>query len=82
MVRTLLCSLVGAGAGFLAGVLVISAVLQIVVGIHDDTAPISVFAGIFLAGAGAIAGAVIGGMADLLAYLRRKDQASREAREA
>lgn len=79
MVRTLACSLVGAGAGFLAGVLGISVVLGIVGGYHSDTFAVSVFVGAFLAGAGAIAGAVMGGVADLLGYFRRKDQALREA---
>ena len=35
------------------------------------------FVGSFLAGTGAIAGAIIGGVADLLEFFRKKDQASR-----
>jgi hypothetical protein len=36
---------------------------------------------IFLAGTGAIAGAIIGGVADLREFFRRKDQAPREAQD-
>jgi hypothetical protein len=37
--------------------------------------------GVFLAGAGAVAGAVTGGVADLLAYFRRRDEAARNAQK-
>ncbi len=80
MVRTVICAVVGAGAGFVAGSLGFGAVLGIAGGIHADTFVASVFVGVFLAGAGAIAGAVIGGTADLLGYLKRKDQAMRDSR--
>jgi len=39
------------------------------------------FVGCFLAGAGAIAGAIIGGVADLQEFFKRKDQAPREAQD-
>jgi hypothetical protein len=35
--------------------------------------------GVFLAGAGAVAGALTGGAADLLEFLRRRDEAARDA---
>ena len=81
MVRTLLGSLVGAGAGFVAGflVIVVLAAASREGGGGSDVLPLCVFVGVFLAGAGAIAGAVIGGVADLLAYFRRKDQSQRVA---
>ncbi len=79
MGRTLLCSLAGAGAGFLVGF----AVVRMAAGAQpaSDTGPISMFVGVFLAGTGAIAGAIIGGVADLLEFFRRKDQALRKARD-
>jgi hypothetical protein len=79
MGRTLLCSLAGAGAGFLVGF----AAVQIAAGAQPkgDTGPISLFVGIFLAGSGAIAGAIIGGVGDLREFFRRKDQAPREAQD-
>ena len=74
MGRTLLGSLVGAGAGALVGV----AVVGMMAGPSPprDTAAIALFVGTFLAGAGAIAGAIIGAVAEVV---RRKEQA-REAR--
>ena len=78
MVRTCLCSLVGAGVGFaLAFVLV-----MIIFGDQParDTAAVTVFLGALLAVGGAIAGALIGGAADLLQYFRKRDEAAREAR--
>ena len=79
MGRTLLCSLAGAGTGFLVGF----AAVRMAAGAQPagDTGPISLFVGIFLAGAGAIAGAIIGGVADLREFFRRKDQAPREAQD-
>jgi len=79
MGRTLLCSLAGAGAGFLVGF----AVVRMTAGAQpaSDTGPAIMFVGVFLAGTGAIAGAIIGGVADLLAFFRRKDQAPREAQD-
>jgi len=79
MVRTCLFSLAGAGAGFLLG----CAIVHIAAGPQpaSDTVAISVFVGVFLAGTGAIAGAIMGGVADLLAHFKRKEQASREAQD-
>jgi hypothetical protein len=39
------------------------------------------FVGVFLGGTGAIAGAIIGGVADLLAFFRRKERAPGEAQD-
>ncbi len=79
MGRTLLCSLAGAGAGFLVGF----ATVSITAGAQpaSDTGFIMLFVGCFLAGAGAIAGAIIGGVADLQEFFKRKDQAPREAQD-
>ncbi len=77
MGRTLLCSLAGAAAGFLVGL----AAVRVAAGAQPshDTAAIGLFVGAFLAGTGAIAGAVIGGVADLKEFFRRKDRAPGEA---
>lgn len=79
MGRTLLCSLAGAGAGFLVGF----AVVLVAAGRQpaSDTGPAIMFVGVFLAGTGAIAGAIIGGVADLREFFRKKDQAPREAQD-
>ena len=79
MGRTLLCSLAGAGAGFLVGF----AAVRMVAGAQpaSDTGFIIMCVGVFLAGTGAIAGAIIGGVADLREFFRRKDQAPREAQD-
>jgi hypothetical protein len=45
-----------------------------------DTGAVILFVGTFLAGTGAIAGAVIGGVADLRAFFTRKDQATEETK--
>ena len=83
MGRTLLCSLAGAGAGFLVGFVVVLAVVRMTAGAQpaSDTGPAIMFVGVFLAGTGAIAGAIIGGVADLLEFFRRKDRAPREAQD-
>jgi len=76
MGRTLLCSLAGAVAGFLAS----AAVISLVAGAEPaakGTGPIIAIVGIVIAGMGAIAGAIIGGVADLKEFFRKKDQASR-----
>jgi hypothetical protein len=81
MARTLRCSLAGAGVGFLLG-LVLVILLCGTVGGPDrarDIVTATVFFGAFLAGPGAIAGAVIGGVADLLAYFKRRDELLRHA---
>jgi hypothetical protein len=71
MGRTLLCSLAGAGVG--------CAVVRIVAGTQPvtDTGPAMLFVGVFLA----IAGAIIGGVADLREFYTRKDQAPKDARD-
>jgi hypothetical protein len=73
MGRTLLCSLVGAGAGFLAGM----AGVWMMSGDSptSDRGAIAFLVGIFLAGCGAIAGAIIGGVADLQKFFERREQA-------
>lgn len=75
----MLCSLAGAGAGFL----VASAVVLMAAAARPspDTGTVIMFVGVFLAGTGAIAGAIIGGVADLREFFRRKDQAPREAQD-
>jgi hypothetical protein len=73
VIRTLTGSLVGGGIGFMAGAVVILA-LSVETGSSGDVVPACVFVGILLAGPLAIAGAVVGGVADLLAYYRRMDR--------
>jgi hypothetical protein len=79
MGRTLLCSLAGAGAGFLVGFVAVC----IAAGGQSgrDTSAILLFVGVFLAGSGAIAGAIIGGVADLREFFTRKDHAQREVQD-
>ena len=74
MSRSFVGSLAGDGIGFLVGCVGVS----IASGGESarDTGAIILFVGSFLAGAGAIAGAVIGGVADLRVFFERKDQAS------
>ena len=79
MSRTLLCSLAGAGVGFLVGFAGVSMTLG--PQSASDAAAVILFFGSFLAGTGAIAGAIIGGVADLREIVRRKDQAPREAQD-
>jgi hypothetical protein len=77
MVRTLLGSLAGAAPGLL----VVAAVFVHATGAQpsNDGGPLVLFlVGVFLAGTGAIAGAIIGGVADLLEFLRRKERVRRE----
>jgi len=74
MSRTFVCSIAGAVVGFLAGYVGVIIVSGGQAG--SDTAGLTLVLGSFLAGAGAIAGAVIGGVADLREYLTKKDQAS------
>jgi hypothetical protein len=77
MFRTLTGSLVGTAAGFVIGYVAIFSILRAVYGIQSDTVPFCLFVGIFLAGAGAIAGAVTGGIADLRAHSRRTQRAAK-----
>jgi len=80
MVRTWLYSFAGAGVGFLVG-FVLVLLVRMTAGAQppSDMAAVTLFLGGFLAGAGAVAGALIGGVADLLAYFRRRDEAVRDA---
>jgi hypothetical protein len=83
MVRTVMGSVMGAGAGFVAGVLVMVVVAFAVRGDEfgaSEIVPICAFVGVFLAGTGAIAGAVVGGTADLLGYWRRRERGTAAAR--
>ena len=76
---TLLFSIAGVGAGFLVG---FAAVCMLATQQPmSDAAPMGVFMGLALAGAGAIAGAIIGGVTDLLAFFKRKDRDSIETRD-
>jgi NhaP-type Na+/H+ or K+/H+ antiporter len=81
MVRTLRYSLAGAGVGFFVGLVLVILLSRMGGGpvSVSDIVTATVFFGGFLAGPGAIAGAVIGGVADLLAYFRRRDEALRQA---
>jgi hypothetical protein len=78
MGRTLLCSLAGAGAGFVVG---FAAILMVAGTQNARDEGAAVIVGIFLAGAGAIAGAIIGGVADLREFFTKKDQATKEAQD-
>ena len=71
MVRTFVFSLTGAGVGFFVG----SALVAMMSGGQPahDTAFVCLFFGSLLAGAGAVAGAIIGGVADLLSFFRNRD---------
>jgi uncharacterized membrane-anchored protein YhcB (DUF1043 family) len=77
MVRTWLYSFAGAGVGFFVGFVLV----RMMSGAQpaSDTGFIILFMGGFLAGAGAVAGAIIGGVADLLEFFKRREQARREA---
>jgi hypothetical protein len=70
MGRTWLYSFAGAGIGFLVAVVIV----QMMVGPSppSETTAITLFVGIFLAGTGAIAGAITGGVAE---FVKRMDQA-------
>jgi hypothetical protein len=80
MGRTFRCSIAGAGTGFLVGFVAVS----IAAGGHlssPDIPAIILFVGVFLAGSGAIAGAIIGGVADLREFFTMKDQTPREPQD-
>ncbi len=82
MVRTCLCSFAGAAVGFLFGlVLVVLIPLTAGAGLPSEAVPIGALFGGFLAGTGTVAGALIGGVADLLAYFKRRDEAARNAQK-
>jgi hypothetical protein len=79
MFRMLLCSLAGAGAGFL-----VCAVALCILTSGQPTAGdigIMVVLGLFIAGMGAIAGAIVGGTADLREYFKRRDRESRYSQD-
>jgi hypothetical protein len=63
MGRTWLYSFAGAGIGFLVGFVIV----QLMAGASSpsETTAITLFVGTFLAGTGAIAGAITGGVAEL-----------------
>jgi hypothetical protein len=71
MRRALLGCFAGIGGGFLLAFLLV--VITGVAASHERKGFVLVV-GTFLAGPGAIAGAVVGGVADLLDYYRRRDQ--------
>jgi hypothetical protein len=77
MGSTWVYSFAGAGVGFLVGF----AVLWMMTSAQppSDRYPVALFVGIFLAGSGAIAGAIIGGVADLLKFVRRRERARTES---
>ena len=78
MSRAFVGSLAGAAVGFLAGCVCVGIASGGTAG--SDTAAATLFVGSLLAGPGAIAGAVIGGVADLREFCAKKDRASdREA---
>jgi hypothetical protein len=77
MVRTFLCSLAGAGAGFFVAYVVVQ--MMTAGQPTSETAFVTLFFGCLLGGSGAVAGALIGGVADLLAYFKRRDEAARDA---
>jgi hypothetical protein len=79
MGRTLLSSSIGAAIGFLVGAVLIMIAAS---GPQpaSDVVPAVIFFGGFLAGAGAIAGAIIGGVADLLEFYKRSEH-TRQSQE-
>ena len=72
MSRSFVGSLAGAGVGFLVGF--VSVIIASGGESARDTGSIILFVGCFLASAGAIAGAVIGGVADLRELFKRNDR--------
>ena len=77
MGRTLFSSFAGAGIGFLVAFVIAS--MTGALSTPDGGAGI-LFVGTFLGGIGAIAGAIIGGVADLLEFFKRREEA-RQAQE-
>ena len=72
MGRTLLCSLAGVVAGFLVGFATARMMAMATAPEARDVTAISFFVGVFLAGCGAITGAIIGGVADLREFFKKK----------
>jgi hypothetical protein len=77
MIRTLLCSLAGAAAGFFVGF--VGVCLAAGKPPAGDIGFAILIVSVFLAGAGAIAGAISGGVADLREFFAKKDHAQRES---
>ncbi len=77
MFRTWVYSLAGAGIVFLVAVVIVRIVTVNQVG---DMTFVTLLAGVLLFGAGAVAGAIIGGVADLIELFKKREQA-REPRE-
>lgn len=81
MRRAMLGALTGAGVGFFAGFVIVQIFLHIV---ERETTPDStgmvLILGVFLAGAGAIAGAIVGGVTDLKEFFQKKQQTPGEPR--
>jgi hypothetical protein len=71
MVRTWLYSFAGAGIGFLAALVIVR--MMAGASSPSETTAITLFVGTFLAGTGAIAGAITGAVAE---FRKRTEQAS------
>lgn len=72
MGHTWVYSLAGAGVGFLVG---FAGVWMMALATRPgDAFAVALFVGVFLAGSGAIAGAIIGGVADLLKFFKRREK--------
>jgi hypothetical protein len=74
MRRTLLGSVVGAGIGIL-----VTCAFGLMTGTFSSHSgnwdgAIVLFIGVFLAGTGAVAGAIVGGVADLLAFFKEREE--------
>ena len=70
MGRTCLYSFAGAGIGFLAAFVIVG--MMVGASPPSDTTAITLFVGTFLAGTGAIAGAITGAVAE---FVKRTEQA-------
>jgi hypothetical protein len=82
MGRTCLFSLAGAGIGFVAGILIIQ--IAFVSGGRSnapDATAVSVFVGVFLAGCGAISGAIVGAVGAIRTKQQAKEDPTRRESE-
>jgi len=77
MFRTWVYSFAGAGIGFLVAAVIVRIVT---VNQSGDMTFVTLLAGVLLFGAGAVVGAIIGGVADLMEFFKKREQA-REPRE-
>ncbi len=77
MGRTWVNSFAGAAVGLLVGFAAVW--ITTIAQPPSDRYAIASFVGIFLAGSGAIAGAVIGGVAELLKFFKRREHAGLDA---